>query len=1352
MNDIDNNRRNLYDNLIGDGYFRGDDGEINYSFDEFCESLEDIDSVKTFYSNLLDDGYFRNEDGTVNLLEEDFLEMLGAQQPKRDYYPITENVRGVYIDWELNRDTTQYNIPEARIVRNVTAQQLRDALINVVEAHPYLKTHFAQRDGDIVQLRLDDDPVVVSITELQEKPTNDFFQSRVRPFHLLDGPLYRLEIYQTPTDTYLFTDFHHTIFDGASSIVFMQDLEKSLKGEKLKKEDYTAFDRALVEEKFWHTEACTEAEAYFDELLSDVNVTVYPGSHPENSEVANKSISFHVPSKEITLFCRNHNVTESNYFMTLFLQTLHRVTREDKVAITTIYHGRSDLKMLETMGMFVKTQPVVSVQTKENSGTTVSEAVLKIQQQILKTQSYDIYSFTKMVERYGLSAQIMYAFQGGMPIDTSDDRSEEEDIQMDLNTAKLPLSLSVIPASPSEYSLIIEYDTSIYAENDIQLLGRMLQAVCVDGTKDKAIRELSLLSDGDKQSVLSLSAGPVLDYDINETFIDMFHRQALATPDNIAVVDTDSQLSYSELDHRSDILAHLLISHGVRPDDFVCVMMERRKEFILCIHGIHKAAAAYTPLDIEYPTDRLQYMIDNSESKVLVTSHEVLDKKCKEEAFSVDESRTKIIYIDDVDFSVSSDPVNLCTPSNLAYMIYTSGSTGRPKGTMLHQAGLRNFIEVVKDMEKLTSSDRIESHRSFSFDAHIEDIYAVLTLGGSVHIMPNSIRKDLDAIHQFLLEHQITGGGYATAIGALLLNTYPDLPVRFITMGGEKLEGVYSDTVRIINVYGPTECTDDTSYYVVEPGEHVKNIPIGRSVGNSWSLIIDRSGNLVPQGVAGELCFAGIQVGRGYWHLPEKTSEVFGECPFVKEDKWGRKVRMYHTGDLARYNKDGELEYLGRIDNQVKLRGFRIELGEVESRAISFSETIKSVAAEVKEIKGTQHLCLYYVSGTEIDEESLKSYISETLTEYMVPEVFVRLDIMPMTPNGKIDRKALVAPSFVVVTENVSPATVKEETLYELAKQVLKTDDFGVTDDLTKLGMTSLLAIRFAMMANSSGIKIKVNDLLTQRTIRKVLTGVTTMACWINGYKTDCPIVVVVCGETSYKSLSPYIEALCEKFSVLVFEPITEHYEMLFSETDVDEVIEMYTALIDFLVRPQDKVSVFTGHCYGGEIAYKLAERWTKDHPGDKPLLAMLDVFWRIKEVQELEPLVRSLVSEQVINKLSEQFEYEFKLNRMYRKLGGVGTPAVFDCKKMLFRAMVPEPESDELDKFKDDFGDDFEQIKQLLAGTTSGRKWDNAAFWTKYYPDIEIHEVQADHMTMLTNEFVNGYVKRISEFLTNKK
>jgi non-ribosomal peptide synthetase component F len=221
---------------------------------------------------------------------------------------------------------------------------------------------------------------------------------------------------------------------------------------------------------------------------------------------------------------------------------------------------------------------------------------------------------------------------------------------------------------------------------------------------------------------------------------------------------------------------------------------------------------------------------------------------------------------------------------------------------MLHQAGLRNFIAVVIDMEKLTAEDRVSGHRSFSFDAHIEDMYPVLTLGGSFHIMPAEIRKNLGEIRQFLFDHKITGGGYSTAMTCLLLNTFDDLPIRFTTGGGEKMDGVYSDHIEIINVYGPTECTDDTSYYSIAPGVRAENIPIGQSVANNWNFIVDTAGNLVPQGVPGELCFAGIQVGRGYWRLPERTAQSFVPCPFVKEDRWGRPVQMYHTGDLCRWN------------------------------------------------------------------------------------------------------------------------------------------------------------------------------------------------------------------------------------------------------------------------------------------------------------------------------------------------------------------------------------------------------------------------------------------------------------------
>ena len=360
---------------------------------------------------------------------------------------------------------------------------------------------------------------------------------------------------------------------------------------------------------------------------------------------------------------------------------------------------------------------------------------------------------------------------------------------------------------------------------------------------------------------------------------------------------------------------------------------------------------------------------------------------------------------------------------DIAYMIYTSGSTGKPKGAMLSHRGLTNFIHVVRKMENLTSADRIASHRSFSFDAHIEDLYAILTVGGSCHIMPETIRKDLPKIREFLFEHRITGGGYATAVATLLLQTYDDLPVRFMTAGGEKLKGVYSDHIEIINVYGPTECTDDTSYFSIEPGKEVADIPIGLPVGNSWNCILDIGGHLLPQGVPGELCIAGPQLALGYYNNPNLTAERFVEITVH-----GKKVMVYKTGDLCRWNSEGQLEYIGRIDNQVKLRGFRIELGEIESAAMRV-EGIKQTVALVK----NEQIILYYTSEST---PSLRVYLEGILPGYMIPSVYVHLDEMPLTANGKIDRRALPEPEFVQ-EEFVAPCNEVERAIAEEFQQVL---------------------------------------------------------------------------------------------------------------------------------------------------------------------------------------------------------------------------------------------------------------------------------------------------------------------------
>lgn len=1086
---IRKNRENLFNSLVSQGFFVDDEGNLEISFEDFCEQVDDEENVINLYENLVDAEVLVDEAGNPSISQDEFLLQILGHYTQRDFYPITENQRGIFIDWEMNRETTQYNIPDARLMEGVTAEDLREALVKVINAHSCIKTHFAMKDGDVVQVRADEEPVNVSVTVLENKPTQEFFQQRVLPFNLLEGPLYRLEIYQSSDKVYLFSDFHHTVFDGGSSLVFNRQLEAVLRGEEIESESFSAFDRSIIEYDFWQSEQVEESEKYYDTLLLGKEVTVYPHTNNHIGKVERKIINTYLSAAPISTFCKQHNLTENSFYATLFMQALHRVTREEEVLITTIHHGRTDMRMVDTWGMFVKTQPVCSTFTEADFKTSVSDAVSVVQKQIFETQRRDIYSFTKMVERHNVRPEIMFVYQGGLD-SVGTDTKETETFNLDLNVAKLPLTLIVYPTLNNENCLRLEYDASLYSDEDMQKLGRMLKAIYLNATSCKKLSDLSMLTEEEKLEVMKISTGKYLYVDDTMTFAKAFVERAKLCPDASAVVDVNSQFTYAEMERYSNVLAHILIENGIKPNSFVSVMLDRRKEFPLSVLAIHKIGAAYSPLDFEYPNERLSYMIENSMSKVLITTHDVLATKMAEGDLVLGD--VHIIYIDDIDFTDekrNSEPINLTTPDNLAYMIYTSGSTGKPKGAMLHQRGLWNFINVVIDMAKLTAEDRIVGHRSFSFDAHIEDMYPVLTLGGSFHIMPTEIRKDLPAMRDFIIEHKLTGGGYSTAVAALLMNAYDDLPIRFITAGGEKLEGVYSNSVEIINVYGPTECTDDTSYFIIKPGERIENIPIGKIVANNWGFVIDQTGQLLPLGIAGEHCFAGVQVGYGYWQLPERTAKVFVDCPFVEKDALGRKVRMYHTGDLARWNENGDLVYIGRVDFQVKLRGFRIELGEIENKAFAING-VKSAVAAVKKIHGIDHLVLYYSlkNGFDLtDEDIRKNLEASSLADYMVPDVYVFMDNMPMTPNGKVNRKALPMPT-IKVEALVAPKTELEKTFFEIVAEHLKHDQFGVTTNLISVGLSSLIAMRIsASVMQKTELLVPTKDIMKSPTIRQMV-------------------------------------------------------------------------------------------------------------------------------------------------------------------------------------------------------------------------------------------------------------------------
>ncbi len=1014
-------------------------------------------------------------------------------------FPLSYAQTGVYFDCLKNPTSTLYNIPYCiKFQKDTDTTALADAVMTLVKAHPQMTVHFGNGEEGIVQTVDLEKVVEIPVKRMSEAELTQYKQDFVKPFGLSTGPLYRFEIVITEQQTYLLMDVHHLVFDGGSTDIFLQQLCSIMNGETVENEDQNYAAYVVAEKNAEGGVDYQTAADFFKERLSVVETAteVRPDLPNPVKGTIGKAISL-LDIEAMEIFCRNHHITSAHLVLSAIYYALSRFANSEQVCITTVSNGRSNLSIHNTVGMFVNTLALSATIGKQ----TVSEFLQEVSENFDETLQHENYPFAQIAADYGLTAEIQFVYQLGMISQYVCQGTALELDNMELQVPKFPITFFVCEVQ-GQPSVCVEYDNGKYSA---RLMQRLADAVKVTvermmANPEAALTSLCIVSDEEAERIIKLGTGKEIDVDLSKTFANLFTEQAKRTPDAPAVVDRDSQLTYAEMDRYSNALAHQLIDFGVQPNDFVCVMLDRFKEFPLAVLSIHKAGAAYTPLDFEYPNERLSYMLENSESKVLITSHDVLEAKQAEGDFST--AAAKTFFIDD--FMKNEEcrmkneeyaaAVDLSSPDGLAYMIYTSGSTGKPKGAMLHQAGLRNFIAVVIDMEKLTAEDRISGHRSFSFDAHIEDMYPVLTLGGSFHIMPTEIRKDLNDIRQFLIDHQITGGGYSTAMTSLLLNTFDDLPIRFTTGGGEKMDGVFSDHIEIINVYGPTECTDDTSYYSIAPGRRVENIPIGESVANNWNFIIDSAGNLVPQGVAGELCFAGVQVGRGYWRLPERTAKSFVDCPFVKEDRWGRPVRMYHTGDLCRWNEDGQLEYISRIDTQVKLRGFRIELGEIESKALNI-EGISQAAAEVRKVMGNEHLVLYYTleEGSTLSDEGIQlALATSSLADYMVPDVYMKLDVMPMTPNLKINRKALPIPEMKRATEYVAPVGETEELFCNIFSEVLKIPEVGATDNFFEIGGTSINAIKVIVEASKQGVQIVFNDLFDQKTPR-------ALAAFVNG-------------------------------------------------------------------------------------------------------------------------------------------------------------------------------------------------------------------------------------------------------------
>ncbi|MEE4565966.1 amino acid adenylation domain-containing protein, partial [Paenibacillus polymyxa] len=607
-----------------------------------------------------------------------------------------------------------------------------------------------------------------------------------------------------------------------------------------------------------------------------------------------------------------------------------------------------------------------------------------------------------------------------------------------------------------------EYNTKLFDREAVERTQGHLIQLLEQVVANPAIRvqELDVLSEQEREQILSVWGDTAAEYPSEQTIHGLFETQTAHTPEQPALYFEGEQLSYRELNERANRLARTLRSQGVTKDRLVGLMTERSIDMIVGIFGILKAGGAYVPIDPTYPEERIRYMLDDSGAKLLLTQSHLVDKVAFDGHMLVLDGAQSVYHED------GSNLESLSGPNDLAYVIYTSGTTGQPKGVMLEHHGLCNLKTYFDQEFEISTLDHMLLFASYSFDAACWEIFQALFCGATLYVPTSETILDYERFEQYMADHHITVAALPPTYAVYLEpQRMPNLRILVTAGSAASTELVYKwkDQVAYYNGYGPTENSVATSIWPVSKDERAGQlISIGRPMPNHRVYMVDRHGHLAPVGVAGELCVSGPGLARGYLDRSELTAEKFVPNPFAAGE--AGYERMYHTGDLARWMPDGNIEYLGRIDHQVKIRGYRIELGEVEAQILKVEDVQEVIVLAQADEQGQNQLVAYYVAEREVSAGELRSLLGEELPNYMVPSFLVQLKQMPLTPNGKIDRKALPAPEGSLQTgaDYVAPRTWVEVKLAQIWQDVLGLTQVGVKENFFEIGGHSLRATTLA--------------------------------------------------------------------------------------------------------------------------------------------------------------------------------------------------------------------------------------------------------------------------------------------------
>uniref|UniRef100_UPI0022E31E45 non-ribosomal peptide synthetase n=1 Tax=Bacillus velezensis TaxID=492670 RepID=UPI0022E31E45 len=1027
-------------------------------------------------------------------LEESPYEAIQPAQTQ-DTYPVSSAQKRMYVLQQLEDGGVGYNMPAVlELTGPLDRGRLEETFRQLVERHESLRTSFETGpDGEPVQRIHDSVPF-----KLDEAESADAF---VRPFCLEEAPLFRAALVKESDERHLLlTDMHHIISDGVSVNTLIKEFGELYAGRSLAPMRLQYKDYAVWQRSFQQKEGYQKQEAYWlKRLEGELPVLELPADKPRPAvrSFAGGSVSCTLDAETASglhRIARDHGSTLYMVLLAAYNTLLARLSGQEDIIVGSPIAGRPHKDLEPILGMFVNT---LAIRTEPKGDKRFTDYLAEVRQAALEAYEHQDYPFEELVERLGVQRDTSRnpLFDAMLVVQNM----EHEELLLDglhIQPADVsrPVSKFDVTLQASEgggqIHFLFEYAASLFRKETMQRWAShfmtMLEHIVRE--PETSIQAISMLTAPERDRILSDFNGTADKQMPEKTVHELFITQARKTPDAAALISGETLVTYKELDEWSNKIARALQKRQIGPDAAVGIVIPRSPEQVAAVFGVWKAGGAYVPIDPEYPEERKRYIISDSGTALLLTVHGAIDQV-------PDHFKGEVLALEDIQEQDASPVQSLSAPEDLAYIIYTSGTTGRPKGVMVEHRSVSQTLQWRSGFYDLNEKDTILQLFSFSFDGFVTSMFTPLISGAKAAVLAEDEAKDILAIKHYLASYRITH----MIIVPVLYRTLLDVlepgdaeSLRIVTLAGEAVDqNVISRSLSVCphtelaNEYGPTENSVATT--AARHIEQSENITIGRPIEHSHVYILNGD-HPQPIGVTGELCISGSALARGYRNLPKQTAQAFVQDPFRKNR------RMYRTGDLAKWLPDGTLQYIGRMDEQVKIRGYRVELKEIESALTGIKGVKEAAVTALPASAGQTELCAYIVTEEGTESETVQQALRNEMPAYMVPAFFETLEALPVTPNGKLDRRALPEPRKKAHTGRAftEPESDMEKELSAIWSEVLGTENIAADQSFFELGGDSIKALQVSARLHQAGKQIAVKDIFSRPTIRELAPYVRT--------------------------------------------------------------------------------------------------------------------------------------------------------------------------------------------------------------------------------------------------------------------